>query len=128
MFLGNFDVANSVANTNIPIKTLTSTNRKITNNTTSNVLELRKAGVYNVDGWATISGPAGVVELNIFADNVLRDTITGSISADNEFITLPIVDAVRAVIDRYPQVANISIQVGTGGLTLSGLIRVEYLQ
>lgn len=128
MFLGNFDVANSVANSNIPIKTLTSTNRKIVNNTTANVLELRKPGVYNIDGWVTVSGPAGNVDINIIADNVLRDTIVASISADNEFVTIPIVDAVRAVIDRYPQVADVSIQVGTSGLTLSGLIRVEYLQ
>lgn len=128
MFLGNFDVANSVANSNIPIKTLTATNRKIVNNTTANVLELREAGIYNVDGWVTASGPAGTVDINIIADGVLRDTIVGTISADNDFITLPIVDAVRAVIDRYPQVADISLQVGTSGLTLSGLIRVEYLQ
>lgn len=128
MFLGNFDVANSVANSNIPIKTLTATNRKIVNNTQTNVLELREAGIYNIDGWVTASGETGTVELNIFADGKLRDTIVGPISADNEFVTLPIVDAVRAVIDRYPSVADISLQVGTGGLTLSGLIRVEYLQ
>lgn len=128
MFLGNFDVANSVENSNIPIKTLTATNRKIVNNTTANVLELREAGIYNVDGWVTASGPAGNVEINVIADGKLRDTIVGSISADNEFVTLPIVDAVRAVIDRFPNVAELSLQVGTGGLSISGLIRVEYLQ
>lgn len=128
MFLGNFSVANSVANQNIPINTLISTNRKIVNNKTSNVLELRKAGIYNIDGWMTVSGDTGTVDVQVWADNELRDSITATTTADDQFITVPIVDAVRCVIDAYPQVANISLRVGTSGFTLDGVIRVEFLQ
>lgn len=128
MFLGNFSVANSVANENIPIKTLISTNRKIVNNSTSNVLELRKAGIYNIDGWITISGDTGTVDVQIWADNSLRDSIVVTTTADDQFVTVPIVDAVRAVIANYPEVADISIRVGTSGYTLDGVIRIEYLQ
>lgn len=128
MFLGNFSVANSVANENIPIRTLISTNRKIVNNTSVNVLELRKAGIYNIDGWITVSGATGTVDVQVWADSELRDSIAVTTTADDQLVTAPIVDAVRAVLSRYPDVADISLRVGTSGYTLDGVIRVEYLQ
>lgn len=128
MFLGNFSVANSVANENIPIRTLISTNRKIVNNTNSNVLELRKPGIYNLDGWMTISGDTGTVDVQIWADNSLRDSIAVTTTADDQFVTVPIVDAIRAAIANYPEVANISLRVDANGYTLDGLVRLEYLQ
>lgn len=128
MFFGNFSVANSVANENIPINTLISTNRKIVNNTNANVLEIRKAGIYNIDGWMTVSGDTGTVDVQVWADDKLRDSIVVTTTADDQFITVPIVDAVRAVIANYPDVANISLRVGTSGYTLDGVIRLEYLQ
>lgn len=128
MFLGNFSVANSVANENIPINTLISTNRKIVNNKTTNTLELRKAGIYNIDGWMTVSGDTGTIDVQVWADGSLRDGIAVTTTADDQLITVPIVDAVRAVIANYPEVADISLRVGTSGYTLDGVIRVEYLQ
>lgn len=128
MFLGNFNVANSVENENIPINTLISTNRKVVNNTSSNVLELRKPGIYNIDGWMTVSGATGTVEIQVWEDDTFRDAIAVTTTSDDQLITVPIVDAVRAVIARYPETARIYLRVDESGFTLAGVIRVEYLQ
>lgn len=128
MFLGNFNVANSVENENIPINTLISTNRKVVNNTSSNVLELRKPGIYNIDGWMTVSGATGTVEIQVWEDDTFRDAIAVTTTSDDQLITVPIVDAVRAVISRYPETARIYLRVDESGFTLAGVIRVEYLQ
>lgn len=128
MFLGNISVANTVANQNIPINTRITTNRKIVNNKTSNVLELRQAGIYNIDGWVTVTGTAGTGTIDLYADDEYRDAISFTIPADNDEVTVPIIDAVRANIAKYPQTANISIRCNTGGLSLEGVLRVEYLQ
>lgn len=128
MFLGNFNVANSVENENIPINTLISTNRKVVNNTSSNVLELRKPGIYNIDGWMTVSGATGTVEIQVWEDDTFRDSIAVTTTSDDQLITVPIVDAVRAVISRYPETARIYLRVDESGFTLAGVIRVEYLQ
>lgn len=128
MFLGNFSVANSEANANIAINTLIATNRKVVNDTATNTLKLTKAGIYNIDGWVTLSGDTGTFAVLIFADGSLRDSIAVTTTADDQFVTVPIVDAVRAVLASYPEVADISLRVDTGGLTLDGVIRVEYLQ
>lgn len=128
MFLGTITQTTSVADTNIPITTVMNTNRKVVNNTTSNVLDIRKQGIYNIDGWLELYGATGDVDVNIVADgNILRsETVT--LATATTYVVVPIADAVKCVLASYPQVANISIQVGTSGLTLSGLIRVEYLQ
>lgn len=128
MFLGNFSVANTVANQNIPINTLISTNRKIINNTASDVLELKQAGIYNIDGWVTITGNATTGSIDLYEDEDYRESIAFTISADGESVTVPIVDAVRAIIAKYPQIATISIRISEGGLSLVGVVRVEYLQ
>lgn len=128
MFLGNINQVASVANQNIPINTLISTNRKIVNNNTSNTLELRKVGIYNIDGWLTVSGVAGNIDVEVWADGVLRDSISATTTETTDFVTIPIVDAIKAVTANYPEVANISIRVDASGYTLAGLIRVEYLQ
>lgn len=128
MYLGNFTVANSVANQNIPINTKISTNRKIVSNPSSDVLELREAGIYNIDGWVTLTGTATTGTVDIYADDSYRDAIAFTIPADNDSVTVPIVDAVRAILTKYPQTANISLRVSEGGLSLTGVIRVEYLQ
>lgn len=128
MFLGNFTVTNSVANQNIPINTLISTNRKIVNNTSADVIELRQAGIYNIDGWVTITGTATTGSVDLYEDEDYRESIAFTISADNESVTVPIVDAVRAILAKYPETANISLRVSEGGLSLVGVLRVEYLQ
>ncbi len=128
MFLGNFSVANSVANENIPLTTLITTNRKIVNNTSDDVIELRQAGIYNIDGWITITGTATTGSVDLYEDENYRDSIAFTISADNAPVTVPIVDAVRAIISKYPETANISLRVSEGGLSLVGVLRVEYLQ
>ena len=128
MFLGNFNVVNSVANQNIPINTLISTNRKIANNNSTNVIELRQAGIYNIDGWVTITGAATTGSVDLYEDEDYRESIAFTIATDNDSVTVPIVDAVRAIISKYPETANISLRVSEGGLSLVGVLRVEYLQ
>lgn len=128
MFLGNFSVANSVANENIPITTLISTNRKVVNNSRNNSLELRKAGIYNVDGWMTITGTATTGSVDLYEDENYRESIAFTIANNGDSVTVPIVDAVRVILSKYPEFANISLRVSEGGLSLAGVIRVEYLQ
>lgn len=41
---------------------------------------------------------------------------------------VPLDDAFRCITAQYPSVGNISIQTDTAGLTIDGLVSVEYIQ
>lgn len=127
MFFGTIEQATTVASANIPITTELATNRKVVNNTTTNTLEIRKQGIYNVDGYLSMSGVQGDIDVNIIADGDLRRTVSVSLPSATAYATVPIVDAIRVVLAEYPQVANIAIRVDTSGLSVFGAIRVEQL-
>lgn len=128
MFVGTIENYTSVANTNIPIRTELSTNRKVVNNTTSNVLEIRKAGIYKVDGYVQFLGVAGDIDINILHDGVLARELTVTSASATAVNIVPLADAFRCITAQYPNVGNISIQTDTAGLTIDGLVSVEYIQ
>lgn len=127
-FVGTISNVTSVANTNIPITTELSTNRKVVNNTASNVLEIRKPGIYKVDGYLQLLGVAGDVDINILHDGVVARELTVTIASATAVTLVPLADAFRCITAQYPNVGNISIQTNTAGLTIDGLISVEYIQ
>lgn len=128
MFVGTIENYTSVANTNIPIRTELSTNRKVVNDTTANVLEIRKPGIYKVDGYIHLLGATGDVDINILHDGALARELTVTLASATDVKIVPLVDAFRCINAQYPNVGNISIQTDTAGLTIDGLVSVEYIQ
>ena len=98
------------------------------NNTASNVLEIRKPGIYKVDGYLQLLGVAGDVDINIMHDGVVARELTVTVASATAVTLVPLVDAFRCITAQYPNVGNISIQTNTAGLTIDGLISVEYIQ
>ncbi|MBQ0035596.1 MAG: hypothetical protein KBT35_01625 [Firmicutes bacterium] len=128
MFVGVIENATSVANTNIPIRTELSTNRKIVNNTTSNIIEIRKPGIYKVDGYLQLIGIEGDVDVTILHDSSPVRTLTVTLASATTVVVVPLDDAFRCIAAQYPNVGNISIRLDTAGVTVDGLISVEYIQ
>lgn len=128
MFLGRINTTPTVADTNIPILVEFNTNSKIGYNGTTDEIVLRKMGLYNVDGAITATGAAGDVEINLLADGVVRRTFTATLAAADDFVTIPVVDAIRVIYDEFQNVADLSLQTSLAGLTLTGTVRVEYVQ
>lgn len=128
MFVGTIENVTSVANTNIPIRTELSTNRKVVNDTVSNVLEIRKPGIYKVDGYLQLIGVTGDVDINILHDNVPVRELTVTLASATDVKIVPLVDAFRCISAQYPNVGNISIQTDTAGVTIDGLVSVEFIQ
>lgn len=128
MFLGTIESVTSVVNQNIPIRTELSTNRKVVNNTIDNTIDIRKAGIYKVGGYIQFLGATGDVDINIMHDGQLARELTVTSASATAVNIVPLVDAFRCVIAEYPNIGNISIQTDTAGLTIDGLVSVEYLQ
>lgn len=128
MFVGTIENVTSVANQNIPIRTELRTNRKVVNDTTANVLEIRRAGIYKVDGYVQILGATGDVDINILHDGQLARELTVTLASATDVKIVPLDDAFRCINAQYPSVGNISIQTDTAGLTIDGLVSVEYIQ
>lgn len=128
MFVGTIENVTSVANTNIPITTELSTNRKVVNDTATNVLEIRRAGIYKVDGYLQILGATGDVDINILHDGQPARELTVTLASATTVVLVPLDDAFRCLNAQYPNVGNISIQTDTAGLTIDGLVSVEYIQ
>lgn len=128
MFVGVIENYTSVAGTNIPIRTELSTNRKIVNNTVSNIIEIRKPGIYKVDGYFQMLGVQGDVDINILHDGLPVRELTVTLASATDVKIIPLDDAFRCITAQYPSVGNISIQTDTAGLTIDGLVSVEYVQ
>lgn len=128
MFVGTIENVTSVANTNIPIRTELSTNRKVVNDTTANVLEIRRPGIYKVDGYLQILGVTGDVDINILHDSAPARELTVSLASATDVVLVPLSDAFRCISAQFPSVGNISIQTDTAGLTIDGLVSVEQIQ
>lgn len=128
MFVGKIENYTSVSNTNIPIVTELSTNRKVVNNTSNNVIEIRKPGIYKVDGYIQVLGVVGDIDINIMHDGVLAREFTVTLASATDVKIIPLVDAFRCTTAQYPSVGNISIQTDTNALTIDGLVTVEYIQ
>ena len=128
MFVGTIENVTSVANTNIPIRTELSTNRKVVNDTTANVLEIRKPGIYKIDGYLQLIGVAGDVDINILHDGLPARELTVTLASATTVVLVPLDDAFRCITAQYPSAGNVSIQLDTAGVTVDGLVSVEYIQ
>lgn len=128
MFAGRIENVTSVANQNIPIITELSTNRKVINNTISNVIEIRKPGIYKADGYLQVLGTTGDVSFYIMHDTEQAREITVTLASATAVSVIPLDDVFRCVFSQYPNIGSISIQTDTAGLTIDGFISVEYIQ
>lgn len=128
MFVGRIENYTSVAGANVPIITELSTNRKVVNNTTSNIIEIRKPGIYKVNGYLQLIGVQGDVDINILHDSLPARTLTVTLASATSVVIVPLDDAFRCIAAQYPSVGNISIQLDTAGVTVDGLVSVEYIQ
>lgn len=128
MFVGVIENATSVANTNIPIRTELSTNRKVVNNTTSNIIEIRKPGIYKINGYLQLIGVQGDVDITILHDSNPARVLTVTLASATSVVIVPLDDAFRCIAAQYPNIGNISIRLDTAGVTVDGLVSVEYIQ
>ena len=92
------------------------------------MLEIRKPGIYKVEGYVQFLGVAGDIDINILHDGVLARELTVTSASATAVNIVPLIDAFRCVNAQYPNVGNISIQTDTAGLTIDGLVSVEYIQ
>lgn len=128
MFLGRINYTPSVADTNIPITVEFNTNNKIGFRSTTNEITFRKTGLYNIDGALFVTGVAGDAGITLLADGEVRRTFGVTLANADDVATVPIIDAVRVIAEQFPSIGTISIQTDLAGLTLTGDIRVEYVQ
>lgn len=128
MFAGRIENVTSVANQNIPIITELSTNRKVVNNTINNEIEIRKPGIYKVNGYLQVLGTTGDVSFYIMHDEEQAREITATLASATTVVVIPLDDVFRCVVSQYPNIGNISIQTDTAGLTVDGFVSVEYIQ
>lgn len=123
MFLGRVLDWTSVLNTPIPFLTVKNTNGKISNN--SGTISLNTSGIWNIDASIVMTGVADTVNVSVLADGVATGAFAEATLTATGYTTVPIVDAVKTVLASYPNVAKISLQLDTAGVTVSGTIRIE---
>ena len=98
------------------------------NNTTANVLEIRKPGIYKVDGYLQLIGVAGDIDINILHDGQPARELTVTSASATAVTLVPLADAFRCINAQYPNIGSISIQTDTAGVTIDGLVSVEFIQ
>lgn len=128
MFLGEIDYTPSVVNTNIPIDVEFNTNNKIGFRSGTQEITLRKTGLYNIDGALMVTGAAADVGITVIANGEERMTFGATLADADDVQTIPIVDALRVVAENYPSIATLALRTDVAGLTITGNIRVEYVQ
>lgn len=135
MFLGQIDnylVPSGEANTIIPIRTIANTNDKVVNK--RGLISFLKNGNYNVD--ATISVSADTpqnVTVSIFTDDGARTSVVATIpespsETDLGTVNVSLVDAIKVILTRYFNIANIYIGVDQSDVVVNGYIRIEYVK
>lgn len=135
MFLGqiqNYLVPSGEANTVIPIRTVSNTNDKVVNN--RGVISFLKNGHYNVDATISVSAAtAQNVNVSIFTDDGVRVSVPATIpepptGEDVGVANVSLVDAIKVILTKYFNVANIYIAVDQSDVTVNGYVRVEYVK
>ena len=66
--------------------------------------------------------------INILHDGLPARELTVTLARATDVKLVPLVDAFRCINAQYPNVGNISIQLDTAGVTIDGLVSVEYIQ
>ena len=135
MFLGQIDnylVPAGDANTIIPIKTLSNTNDKVVNK--RGMISFLKSGNYNVDASISVSATETQnVTVSIYADDGIRRSVIATIPdvPTGETVgvaNVSLVDAIKVVLTRYLNIANIYLAVDQSDVTVNGYIRVEFVR
>jgi len=127
MFLGTVTGWTSALNTDVPFATKINSNAKVTN--TNGLISLNRTGLWNVDTMLVVTGVTGNVSAQIYADGVADPTAIATDTIDTSgTATLNITDAVRTVVASYPNVGQISVRLSVASATVTGQIRVEYVQ
>lgn len=134
MFFGEIDnyiVPSGMANTVIPIRTVTNTNEKLLNK--RGIISFLENGNYNVDASISISAAdAQNVNVSIYADDGVRRSVLATIPAaptgeDVGVANVSLLDAIKVKLTKYINIANIYIAVDQSDVTVNGYIRVEYI-
>lgn len=135
MFLGqinNYLVPTGEANTVIPVRTITNTNEKIVNK--RGVIYFLQNGNFDVDATISVSATSAQnVTVSIYAEDSARESVVATIPAppDGETVgvaNVSLVDAIKVILTKYRNVANIYIGVDQSGVTVDGYIRIEYVR
>lgn len=134
MFLGqinNYLVPSGMANTLIPIRTLSNTNDNIVNR--QGMIKFLKNGYYNVDASISVSAAdTQNVSVNIVADDGVRRSVVATIPAapgdELGVANASLIDAIKVVLTKYFNVASIYITVDQSDVTVDGYIRIEYVK
>lgn len=134
MFLGqinNYLVPTGMANTLIPIRTLSNTNDNIVNR--QGMIKFLKNGYYNVDASISVSAAdTQNVSVNIVADDGVRRSVVATIPAapgdEPGVANVSLIDAIKVVLTKYFNVASIYITVDQSDVTVDGYIRIEYVK
>lgn len=132
MFIGqiqNYLVPSGMANTIIPIKTLSNTNDNVLNK--KGVVSFLKNGNYNVDATISVSAEdTQNVTVSIYTDDGIRESVVATIPTapgdEPGVANISLVDAIKVILTRYYNVANIYIAVDQSDVTVNGYIRIEY--
>jgi len=135
MFLGqitDYLVPSGEANTVIPIRTVSNTNEKVINK--RGIISFLKDGNYNVDATISVSADtAQNVNVSIFTDDGIRVSVPATIpdaptGEDVGIANVSLVDAIKVILTRYFNVANIYVAVDQSDVTVNGYIRIEYVR
>lgn len=134
MFLGqinNYLVPSGMANTLIPVRTLSNTNDNIVNR--QGMIKFLKNGYYNVDASISVSAAdTQNVSVNIVADDGVRRSVVATIPAapgdEPGVANVSLIDAIKVVLTKYFNVASIYITVDQSDVTVDGYIRIEYVK
>lgn len=135
MFLGqinNYLVPSGEANTVIPIRTVSNTNDKVINK--RGIISFLQNGNFDVDATISVSAAESQnVNVSIFTDDGIRKSVLATIPAapDGEDVgvaNVALVDAIKVVLTKYFNIANIYIGVDQSDVTVNGYIRIEYVK
>lgn len=135
MFLGqinNYLVPTGEANTVIPVRTIINTNEKIVNK--RGVIYFLQNGNFDIDATISVSATSAQnVTVSIYAEDGARESVVATIPAppDGETVgvaNVSLVDAIKVILTKYRNVANIYIGVDQSDVTVDGYIRIEYVR
>lgn len=135
MFLGEINdylVPTGMANTVIPIRTISNTNDNIVNR--QGIVKFLKNGRYNIDASISVSAADSQnVNVILFTDDGIRRSVLATIPAaptgeDVGVANVSLIDAINVALTKYYNVASIYIGVDQSDVTVNGYIRIEHFK
>lgn len=130
MYKGVITASTAVAaNANVPFVTVLNTNDS-TASSTAGVVDIRKAGYYDIDASVTVTGSTATsITAQLYANGVAIDeaVATSAIVATTGVATLVIPDVLR-VIRSETGIANVSVRLSGAATVTSGVLTVKKLR